>query len=154
MFVFDTSAFINGWRDHYMPNTFPSVWDLIGKAMDDGRVIVPREVLNELEKKDDDVFAWVKDHSGAFVEPSVEVQRQAGEVFALLEQRPVVRDSADPFVIAEARIRSLTVVTYEGRTFSGVPTKNWSKSMPGICQHLGVPCRTLPQALHHLGGSF
>jgi Domain of unknown function (DUF4411) len=67
---------------------------------------------------------------------------------------PGVRDGADPFVIAEARVRSFVVVTYEGRSFSGVPTKNWAKRMPGICQHLGVECRTLPEGLASLGASF
>ena len=36
-------------------------------------------------------------------------------------------------------MRGFTVVTYEGRSFSGIPTKNWDKTMPGICKHLGVP---------------
>jgi hypothetical protein len=154
VFVFDTSAFVNGWRDHYMPRTFPSVWALVRNAIADGRVIVPREVLNELAKKDDEVYAWVKACPGAGAEPGVEIQREAGEIYALLHDQPWTRDAADPFVIAEARARSFTVVTYEGRTFSGVPTRNWSKTMPGICQHLDVPCCTLPQALQRLGGSF
>jgi hypothetical protein len=138
-----------------MPITFPSVWTLIGSAIADGRIVVPREVLKELERKDDDVFAWVNKHSGVGIDPSAEIQREAGEIFALLHYQPWPRDAADPFVIAEARARSLTVVTYEGRTFfSGVPTKNWAKSMRGICLHLDVPCCTLPQALHRLGGTF
>jgi hypothetical protein len=49
---------------------------------------------------------------------------------------------------------ALVVVTYEGRSFSGVPTKNCAKRMPGICQHLGVECRTLPEGLARLGASF
>ena len=57
-------------------------------------------------------------------------------------------------MIAEAEIRGLTVVTYEGRSFRGVPTKNWSRQMPGICKHLGVKCATLPESLTQLGGSF
>lgn len=137
-----------------MPLTFPSVWVLIRDGIGDGRIVVPREVLNELGRKDDDVFRWVKASRGAGVVPSVEIQREAGGIFALLHDQPWARDAADPFVIAEARARSFTVVTYEGRTFSGVPTKNWGKSMPGICLHLDVPCCTLPQALQRLGGSF
>src|SRR6266567_6311910 len=69
---------------------------------------------------------------------------------------PGIRDAADPWVIAEAKIRGLAVVTYEGRTFSGVPTseRRWAKSMPGICRRLGVGCVTLPEALGELGGEF
>ena len=153
MFVFDTSAYINGWRDHYPPATFPSVWLLIEAAFDDQRVISPREVYNELSHKDDDVGAWAKERLASFVEATADVQREAGVIYGTLPD-PGARDGADPWVIAEARVRGLTVVTYEGRSFGGAPTRRWHRQMPGICQHHGVPCVTLPEALGTLGGTF
>jgi hypothetical protein len=153
VFVFDTSAYINGWRDHYPPATFPSVWGLIEQAFRDQRVISPREVYVELERKEDDVAEWAKHHPAAFVEPSEDVQRESGAIYATFPN-PGIRDAADPWVIAEAKIRGLAVVTYEGRTFSGVPTRRWDRQMPGICQHHGVVCMTLPEALGQLGGTF
>jgi Domain of unknown function (DUF4411) len=153
MLVFDTSAYLNGWRDHYPPSTFPSVWKLIDDAMADRRIIAPREVYNELIRKDDDMAAWAKIRVELFVEPSIEVQGEAGQILALLPN-PGMRDGADPFVVAEAKVRQFTVVTYEGRSFSGVPTKNWAKRMPGICKEVGVECRTVPEALSMLGASF
>lgn len=153
MFVFDTSAYVNGWHDHYPPATFPSVWELIETALGDGRVISPREVYTELMHKEDDVCAWAKRHVGGFVEPIEEAQREAGAIYATFPN-PGLRDAADPWVIAEAKVRGLTVVTYEGRTFRGVPTKNWGRQMPGICRHHGIPSLTLPEALGQLGGSF
>jgi hypothetical protein len=57
-------------------------------------------------------------------------------------------------VIAEAKARGFTVVTYEGQSFNGVRTKRWHTKMPGICQELGVACATLPEGLALLGGSF
>lgn len=153
MFVFDTSTYINGWRDHYPPAIFPSVWLLIEAAFDDTRVISPREVYNELSNKDDDVGAWAKDRIAGFVEATADVQREAGAIYGTLPD-PGARDGADPWVIAEARVRHLTVVTYEGRTFGGTPTRRWHRQMPGICQHHGVPCVTLPEALGTLGGTF
>lgn len=153
MLVFDTSAYINGRRDHYPVETFPSVWQLVAEAMDDGRVIAPREVLNELKAKDDETCAWAKERAERFVEPSEDVQREAGVILGMLPN-PGVRDGADPFVVAEAKVRGFTVVTYEGRSFSGVQTKNWAKRMPGICRQVGVECRTLPEALTKLGAKF
>lgn len=153
MLVFDTSAFINGWRDHYQPTTFPSVWKLIEDAAGDGRIITPRAVFKELQKRDDDVAAWARDRLEIVREPSSAVQQEAGIILSQLPN-PGVRDGADPFVIAEAKVNSMTVVTYEGRSFSGEPTKNWSKKMPGICNKMGVDCSTLPEALAMLGGSF
>jgi hypothetical protein len=155
VFVFDSSAYINGWRHHYPRATFPSVWALIEDAFDDGRVLSPREVYNELTRKDDDVAAWAKQRIDGFVEPTEDVMRAAGAIFEH-ELPDTGRDAADPWVIAEARIRGLTVVTYEGTTFSGVPTSEsrWARSMPGICRRLGVDCSTLPEALGELGGEF
>lgn len=153
MFVFDTSAYVNGWRDHYPPPTFPSVWVLIESALGDARVISPRAVYNELMDKEDDVAKWARARVAAFVEPGEEVQREAGRIQATFPN-PGIRDVADAWVIAEAKLRDLTVVTYEGRTFSGVPTRRWDRQMPGICQRHSVGCVTLPEALTALGGSF
>jgi hypothetical protein len=153
VFVFDTSAYINGARHHYPYATFPSLWDLIGEAMGDGRIIAPRAVFTEIDQKDDDVCAWVRQRPAAFVEPSEDVQRRAGEIQAALP-RSHTRDEADPWVVAEAGVRGLTVVTYEGQTFSGVPTTRWHRQMPGICNQFEVRCRTLPEALGELGGTF
>lgn len=153
MFVFDTSAYLNGWRDHYPPATFPSVWTLIEDALASARIFGPREVYNELLRKDDDVRVWVKGRSERFVDPITEVQRQAGIIYESFRS-PRLRDAADPWVIAEALVKEMTVVTYEGRSFSGVPTRRWDRSMPGICKHHGVACVTLPEALGELGGSF
>ena len=153
MLVLDTSSYINGQRDHYPVATFPSVWTLVTEAMADGRIVPPREVYRELTAKDDDIAVWARERAGLFIDPTEDVQRATGVIYAMFSQAGR-RDSADPFVIAEAQIRGLTVVTYEGRTFSGVPTRNWERSMPGICRHVGVPCCTLPEALAMLGASF
>ena len=153
MLVFDTSAFLNGWHDHYPPATFPSVWDVISEAMQTGQIVTPREVYREITKLDDDVCAWAKQRSRHVTDPIAEVQREAG-IIAGMFPNPGVRNRADPFVVAEARIGRLTVVTYEGRSFSGVPHKNWTRTMPGICNHLSVDCRTLPEALAMLGATF
>lgn len=153
MLVFDTSAYINGQRDHLPPATFPSVWKLIGEAIEDQRIVLPREVYRELTAQDDDLAEWIRNHLGAVAEPSQEVQQLAGELMAQFEQ-PGVRNAADPFILAEARVRSFTVTTYEGRSFSGVPTRRWPRSMPGICARFGIPCCTLAEALGMLGATI
>jgi hypothetical protein len=153
MLVLDTSAVINGRRDHYPVGTFPGVWQLVEQAMSDGRIIAPREVYRELVGQDDEIAKWAKERTGDFVDPNEQVQEAVGPIYAQFP-RPGRRDGADPFVIAEARVRGFTVVTYEGRSFSGLPTARWDRSMPGICQHIGVPCATLPEALAILGAMF
>ena len=153
MLVFDTSAYINGWRDHLPPATFPGVWTLVDVALEDGRVISPREVYNDLQRQDDELAAWAHERERYFVLPSEEIQRAAGVLHAEFGDHPF-RNASDPWVVAEAQAREWCVVTYEGRTFSGVPIKNWQRSMPGICQQYQVDCATLPEALARLGGEF
>lgn len=153
MLVLDTSAYINGRRDHYPPATFPSVWELVAEAMGDGRIVPPREVFRELTAKDDEIAQWTKELAGLFLDPNAEIQRAAGAIYEMFPGAGR-RDGADPFVLAEAQVRGLTVVTYEGRSFSGIPTTRWQRTMPGICAHVGVPCVTLPEALTMLGASF
>jgi len=142
--VNDTGAYINGQRDHLPLKTFPSVWMAVGDAIVDGRIILPREVYRETTEQDDDIAAWMKAYEDYAVDPTAEVQKLAGQYLAQFP--PGTRNAADPFVLAEAELRGFTVVTYEGRSFSGVPTRRWHRSRPGICQHLGIPCCTLPEA--------
>lgn len=148
---FDTSAFINGSRDHFFPEMVPSAWRLIEDAIDDGRIVVVRAVLLELEERDDEMTKLVQRHADAVVEPNEAVQRRAGEIGGEFPQHHR-RHRADPFILAEAEASSLTVVTYEGVTFAGIEkTKGWAKSMPGVCAKFGIECCTLPQALQGLG---
>ena len=78
MFVFDTSAFINGWNDHYPPPTFMRVWEYLETQMDQGIVIAPRAVLVEIERRTDALTKWAKPQT--FTDPSPEVQRRVGEL--------------------------------------------------------------------------
>lgn len=118
-FVFDTSALINGRRDHFFPEMVPSAWRLVEEAIDDGRVIIVRAVFVELEEQDDDTSELVQRHAAAVVEPSEAVQKRAGEL-ALEFPQHHRRHRADPFILAEAESRGFVVVTYEGRTFVGI----------------------------------
>jgi hypothetical protein len=125
----------------------------VQQAIRDGRIILPREVYRELTVFDDDVAAWIKESSAFVTEPSEEVQHRAG-VFRAEFPKPGIRNSADPFILAEAEIRGFTVTTYEGRSFRGVPTTNWARSMPGVCKRFEISCCTLPEGLEMLGLSL
>ena len=154
MFVFDTSPLINGWRFHYPPKNFPGVWDLLSASIADGRIVIPREVFNELKRQDDDIFQWVRTRAHPFVEPSEAVQAAVGKIYQQFRRRGN-RDDADPWVIAEAQVRQFTVVTYEGRTQAGPASpKSPQGKIPGVCDALGIRCVPLSDALDDLGASF
>jgi hypothetical protein len=80
-------------------------------------------VLLELERQDDDVFAWAKRHV-TFMPLEDEIQASVTEILAKSPQLVNTRRSrsvADPFVIVLARAQGLTVVTAERA--SGSPQK-------------------------------
>jgi hypothetical protein len=150
VFVFDTSAFLNGSRYHYFIDTMPGVWALVERAIEDGRIVVPREVYRELLAQEDEMTALIRRHEAAIIEPSESVQRRAG-VLQKMFPKPGLRDLADPFIMAEAEARGFSVVTYEGITFAGEPAKKADEKLPALCARLGIACCTLPQSLRKLG---
>lgn len=151
MYVFDSSAFINGARHHYYLNTMAAVWDLVEVAIEDGRVIVPREVFREVTFQEDDVSELLKRHKDAVVEPPEEVQSLAGIYQQRFFSGSELRDRADPWIMAEAEVRGATIVTYEGITFSGAAARGSAQKLPAICAQVGLKCCTLAQALQDLG---
>ena len=65
----DSSALIHAHRRIYRPKNFGFVWKGFDKLIEEGRFRSSIEVYNELEKKDDEVFAWAKERKEAmFVE--------------------------------------------------------------------------------------
>jgi len=140
--VFDTSAFINGRRDLYKPNTFGVIWDLIDRLVANGQIRSVDEVKREVTKKDDQAAAWVKRRVGLFVRLTHDIQKATKEVLAacpkLLAQFGANRNAADPFVIGLAMARSGAVVTQE------TPGKSRNRPrIPDACKEVDVPCMTL-----------
>lgn len=140
VYSIDTSCLVHGWRRAYPPKRFPGLWAQIDTLIDDGRLIGSIEVYNELEKKDDDIFAWAKERKGAlFREIDDDVQ---GAVVHIMATYPKLVDTgkgksgADPFVIAQALAcnPALTVITQEQGGSEGKPR------IPFVCQAEGVPC--------------
>jgi hypothetical protein len=150
VFVFDTSAFINGSRHHYFLDTMPGVWTLVEAAIGDGRIVVPREVYRELLAQEDEITILIRRHEDGIAEPTERVQRRAGELQAMFP-KPGLRDLADPFIMAEAEARGFAVVTYEGITFAGERAKKADDKLPALCHQVGIACCTLAQALRDLG---
>ena len=109
----DTSGLLDGWVRYYAPEVFPSLWRQMEAAAADGTIVAVQDVLMELERQDDDVFAWAKRHV-TFVPLEEEIQASATEILARFPQLVNTRRSrsvADPFVIALARVQGLTVVS-------------------------------------------
>jgi len=134
----DTSSILHAWRRAYPPEAFPSFWDKIHGLIDRGDLRASQTVFMDLERKDDEVLKWGKDHSDLFVPIDDEIQRVVSEIvgqFPGLVDVARTRSQADPFVIALAEIENCTVVTNE--LASGKPGK---PKIPDVCRSLQIPC--------------
>lgn len=138
LFSIDTSALVDAWVRHYPPDVFPAVWSLMDSATRNGDILAIDEVARELERKDDDLLKWVKEREHMIVPIDADIQRRVVEIMSnhgrLVDSRKN-RSGCDPWVIALAQERQLTVVTAEKASGNLVKPK-----IPDVCQVLGVPC--------------
>jgi hypothetical protein len=103
----DTSAILEGHVRQYPPDVFPALWQNFDSLINSGDIKATEEVLYELEKKDDNVYAWAKDRLHMFIPLNEEIQRVAMEILSRYTRLVDIRRSrtaADPFVIGVARL--------------------------------------------------
>jgi hypothetical protein len=155
-FIFDTSAFVNGWNFHYRLPVFEGVWAAIGDARAAGDVVAPSEVLVELSRRSGDpLHTWALANKRAFLPPAA----TWGPHLAVVRQHAPhwfaggARHDADPFVVAMAMEERLPVVTYEGRAFSGDAARvsTGRRSMLHVCALVQVQVASMFDVLDQLG---
>ena len=123
----DSSALIHAWRRIYRPKNFGFVWDGFDTLIEEERFKASIEVYNELQKKDDELFAWCKERKEAmFVEIDNDTQAIVAQIMRdhpKLVDTTKGRSGADPFVIALAATNNpaMTVVTEEALGKSRIP---------------------------------
>jgi hypothetical protein len=136
-YCIDTSALIEAWQIRYPPENFPAFWRRVDELIDDGRLIAPIEVLRETGKRSDELHAWLSARKQMFRELDDAVQIEAAKVlaqFPRLVGEKKLRTSADPWVIALARVENLQIVTEE--KFSGSIDR---PNIPDVCRALNMP---------------
>jgi hypothetical protein len=138
MYVYcvDTSSLIAAWQERYPIEHFPKFWDRMDALISAERLIAPVEVLIEMRKKSEELHAWLKARQWMFRELDDAVQIEAAKVlaqFPRLVGEKKLRTSADPFVIALARVEGLALVTDEK------PTGSMSRpNIPDVCSALSM----------------
>jgi hypothetical protein len=153
-YCIDTSALSFGWRRHYPPVNFPSLWADIESYIDDGSLIAPDEVLEELKRGGDALYDWVRTKSGFFVPHDEAVQNVVTAILANPEHAKLLYSQtapnivvADPFVIAAAKVHSCAVISSE--TFQS-PSPNKTK-IPNVCADLGIEHISLLEFIQRQG---
>jgi len=151
-YSFDTSSLLNGQRDLFPPETFPTLWERIADMIESGSIRCVDVVRDELSVRDDSVHAWVKSQPGLFVPLTPQIQ-QATRIVLSRHPRLVGigngRSGADPFVIGLALANRGTVVTEERA--SGNLTK---PKIPDVCDALGVRRMNLLRFIQEQGWVF
>ncbi|MTJ81121.1 MAG: DUF4411 family protein [Telmatospirillum sp.] len=140
IYSIDTSALIHGWCRIYRPKNFGFVWDRLDSLIEEGRLRASIEVLNEIEKKDDELHQWCKDRREAFfVEIDDACQMQLTHImgtYPRLVDTVKGRSGGDPFVIALAASISPTMVVVSEEQ----PGKKNSPKIPDVCLAEGIRC--------------
>jgi hypothetical protein len=155
IYSIDTSALVTAWGRNYPPDIFGPVWEHMDTLIHDGVVMASLEVLNELEKQDDDLFRWCKDRADGFFIDLIEELQDA--VTSLVAKYPKLvatgRNKADPFVIALATLAnptSLIILTEEGPLSGSAKRPN----IPFICNNEGLISQPLITALRDTAFNF
>jgi Domain of unknown function (DUF4411) len=143
-YCIDTSALIAAWQERYPPENFPPFWTRVDSSINNGQLSAPMEVLRETKKRSDELHKWLSEREGMFRDLDDEIQVEATIVlakFPRLVGEKKLRTSADPFVIAMARVEKRRIVTDEK------PTGNLNRpNIPDVCEALGMkPCMGLLQ---------
>jgi hypothetical protein len=136
VYSIDTSALLDAWVRWYPPDIFSNLWENFDSLINEGNLIASEEVYVELEKKEDDLYKWVKERSDIFQPISEDIQNSVSEILAIfptLVDSRKDRSQADPFVIALARIKDCTVVTGERNTGTSSRPR-----IPNVCDHFGI----------------
>lgn len=137
-YCIDTSSLLHAWFRAYPPKRFSSVWAALDRLIDEGRLIASIEVLNELKKKDDDVFAWARERKDTLFQ-EIDDDVQEG-VVRIMQAYPKLVDTGkgksggDPFVIAQALASTprLVVITQESGGSADKP------KIPYVCTQEGI----------------
>lgn len=142
-YSFDTSAIIHAWNRAYPPDIFPVFWERMAEAIENQILIASDEVLVELEAKDDIIYKWAKKYPMMFIPIDEKIQKAVKEILRdhkkLLDTRKS-RSSADPFVVATAKVLGCAVVTQENPT-----GKLHRPNIPDVCRSLRLQSMDLLQ---------
>lgn len=140
-YVLDTSALIGAWVRTYPPEHFPNFWDNLDAMAQNGRILVPEEVITELKAKQDELLTWVRDREEWLLAPTTRAvmvkMRVVLSQFPGLTQPSTGRGKADPFVIATAWELGMTVVTEERGGSEAKP------KIPSVCKALRIDCASV-----------
>jgi Domain of unknown function (DUF4411) len=144
-YCIDTSSLIAAWQERYPIDNFPAFWFKLEGLIAEERLVAPIDVLHETKKRSDELHTWLKNQKPMFRELEDDVQIEAAQIlgqFPRLVGMKKLRTSADPFVIALARVGGFQLVTEEK------PTGSLTRpNIPDVCTELNMTTFTVLQLI-------
>jgi hypothetical protein len=136
---------------YYRPSSFPSFWTKLEEAVDNGFFISPTLVLDELKRKEDELYLWASKRKKMFVPLDFDLQNAQAEIinrFPKLINQAKNRSLCDPWVIALAGLKGCPVVTEERPGGINKPR------IPDVCNQLGIECVSVADLIEQLNWKF
>ncbi|OGD92678.1 hypothetical protein A2697_02640 [Candidatus Curtissbacteria bacterium RIFCSPHIGHO2_01_FULL_41_44] len=137
-YIVDTDVII-GFYDSLPMDVYKTQWKLIGKYIEDKRIVICEAVFNEI-KKAEELKQWLNNYRKDLI--PCYTQETLIEAKVIINKYPKLidvnntSDQSDPYVIALAKLKKLIVLSNESYSEGGKKTK-----IPYICKDLGIICR-------------
>lgn len=152
-YLLDANIFIQS-RKQLPMDVWVSFWNRFAELVQSGNLMSSDKVKEEIEN--DEIFDWLKEKipSGFFVPEDVatlnyyrDLQNWAANQNFTDAAKIEFATVADAFVIAMAKAKNMTVVTFEKSN----PVSKKKVKIPDACAAVGVRCCDLNTALRELG---
>ena len=160
-YVIDTSSLIELMRTNPI-DIYVTVWEKLEKLVNEGRLVAPIYVLDEIHRMDDELKVWANRHRRMF-KPLSEAQIKT--VSKVLVDFPGLSNSdkegqvADPFVIAVALEKGKKAIEdFDGQLERIVITEEKIRGdkhrIPLACQHYKIKCMGIHEMFREEGWKF
>lgn len=147
IYVIDTSSLIRIKPEDYPHDIFVTLWSNMENLVKSRRLMSSKLVLEELKKKNDDIYKWAKRNEEMFKE--ITTLEQTELVKQILKKFPSLIDpdgqvEADPFVITLALQKesqqTLDSFNKEKIVVTEEILQGNKIKIPFVCQHFGIEC--------------
>lgn len=137
VYCIDANFFLN-LKYFYFMDVFVSLKSNLETLAQEERIVISKAVLDELERKEDEIFSWVKSTFPRVEDIDVD---QANILPDIVDKNSTwtegERTPADPIVIALAETKGYIVVTHEKKSPFNHGANN---RIPAVCEHRSVNC--------------
>jgi len=150
-YCIDACAILDFWEIqnktrpyHVKVKSFRVIWDYISKEIEEGSIILPKIVADEVKLVTDnpELKEWLKKHEKRFCDHDDSTEELQKIVSKYNIYTKIKGSLADAVLIAIAKTRGLTVITQE------IYVKNQSMvspKIPNVCEEFSVKWMNLPE---------